>query len=266
MLPPRPTPAELPALMEGGALVVDIRPVGQRERDGELAGAVVIDRNVLEWRLDPTSPHRIAGADDPDRQIVVVCNEGYASSLAAATLRQLGLRRATDLAGGFQAVLAMSSGPPGRRMAMTTRNPLDVLVGEWSMTARFEHLPAAEGDARVVFEWLPGEQFLVQRWSVPVPEAPDGIAIIGSDPAGEGRYLQHYFDSRGVARVYRMTLAGNVWTLWRDEPDFSPLDFRQRYVGTIGDDETSITGAWEICHDGVTWEHDFELSYTKIPQ
>jgi rhodanese-related sulfurtransferase len=113
-LPPRPTPAELPALLAAGALVVDIRPVEQRARDGELPGAVVIDRNVLEWRLDPTSPHRLAGADDPGRTIVVVCNEGYASSLAAATLQQLGLRSATDLAGGFQALLRQSgdrSGP-----------------------------------------------------------------------------------------------------------------------------------------------------------
>jgi rhodanese-related sulfurtransferase len=104
-LPPRPTPAELPALVAGGALVVDIRPVEQRERDGELPGAVVIDRNVLEWRLDPTSPDRVPGAEDPDRQIVIVCNEGYASSLAAATLQQLGLRGATDLDGGYQALL-----------------------------------------------------------------------------------------------------------------------------------------------------------------
>ena len=106
-LPPRPTPAELPALLGAGALVVDIRPVEQRDRDGELPGAVVIDRNVLEWRLDPTSPHRLPGMDDADRPIVLVCNEGYASSLAAATLQQLGLRGATDLAGGFQAVLAV---------------------------------------------------------------------------------------------------------------------------------------------------------------
>lgn len=106
-LPPRPTPAELPALQETGALVVDIRPVEQRDRDGTLPGAVVIDRNVLEWRLDPTSPHRLPGMDDSERTIVVVCNEGYASSLAAATLQRLGLRGATDLAGGYQAVLAM---------------------------------------------------------------------------------------------------------------------------------------------------------------
>jgi rhodanese-related sulfurtransferase len=102
----RAEPADLDSLTAAGALVVDIRPVELRDRDGELPGAVVIDRNVLEWRLDPTSPHRIQGMDDPDRTIVIVCNEGYASSLAAHTLQQLGLRNATDLAGGYQAWLA----------------------------------------------------------------------------------------------------------------------------------------------------------------
>jgi rhodanese-related sulfurtransferase len=107
-LPTRPTAAELPSLMARGALVVDIRPVEQRERDGELAGAIVIDRNVLEWRLDPTSAHCISEAS-ASREIVIVCNEGYSSSLAAASLQQLGLHRATDLVGGFQAVLAENS-------------------------------------------------------------------------------------------------------------------------------------------------------------
>lgn len=105
-LPPRPTAADLPALRARGALIVDIRPVGLRERDGALDGAVVVDRNQMEWRLDPTSDHRIVEADDPDREIVLVCDEGYASSLAALTLQQLGLRNATDLDGGFQAIRA----------------------------------------------------------------------------------------------------------------------------------------------------------------
>jgi rhodanese-related sulfurtransferase len=96
----RVRPADLAAELAEGALVVDIRPAEQRDRDGELPGAVVIDRNVLEWRLDSTSPHRIAGMR-PDRRVIVVCHEGYASSLAAATLRDLGLHRATDLVGGF---------------------------------------------------------------------------------------------------------------------------------------------------------------------
>ena len=99
----RVEPADLDAVTASGALVVDVRPVEQRLRDGELPGALVVDRNVLEWRLDPTSPYRLPGMDDPDRRIVLVCHEGYSSSLAARTLQQLGLRRATDLAGGFTA-------------------------------------------------------------------------------------------------------------------------------------------------------------------
>lgn len=101
----RVTPGQLADEFAAGALVVDVRPVEQRARDGGLPGAVVIDRNVLEWRLDPASPHRIAEVTDHDRRIVVVCNEGYQSSLAAAILQLLGLHRATDLAGGFQALL-----------------------------------------------------------------------------------------------------------------------------------------------------------------
>jgi len=99
----RVDPADLAAEVAAGALVVDTRPVEQRERDGELPGAIVIDRNVLEWRLDPTSPHRIEEIGDGSRAVIIVCNEGYASSLAADTLRRMGLARATDLAGGFQA-------------------------------------------------------------------------------------------------------------------------------------------------------------------
>ena len=106
-LPHRPTAAELPDLRTLGALIVDIRPVEQRTRDGELPGAVVVDRNVLEWRLDPTSPHRIPDVTGPDQPIVLVCNEGYASSLAALSLQKLGLARATDLDGGFQGLLTL---------------------------------------------------------------------------------------------------------------------------------------------------------------
>jgi hypothetical protein len=140
---------------------------------------------------------------------------------------------------------------------------LKPLLGEWSIVVDFGDTPPADIGARVRFEWLPGERFLVQRWEVPVPEAPDGIAIIGADPEREGGYLQHYFDSRGVARVYRMSLDDGVWKLWRDRPDFSPLDFSQRYTGTFSADGTAIEGRWEICHDGETWEHDFDISYFK---
>lgn len=140
---------------------------------------------------------------------------------------------------------------------------LEPLVGEWSLVADFKDLPPSTADARVSFAWLAGERFLIERWEIPVPEAPDGIAIIGADPGTEGGYLQHYFDSRGVARVYKMSFEDAVWTLWRDGPDFSPLDFSQRFTGTFSDDGQTIAGAWEICHDGKTWEHDFDLTYTK---
>jgi rhodanese-related sulfurtransferase len=99
----RVRPEGLAAEVAAGAVVVDTRPVEQRDRDGELPGAIVVDRNVLEWRLDPTSPHRLPVAVDADVRYVLVCDEGYASSLAAASLRRLGVRRATDLVGGYQA-------------------------------------------------------------------------------------------------------------------------------------------------------------------
>lgn len=86
-----------------GALLVDIRYAELRERDGLIPGALVVERNELEWRLDPQGSHRVAQATGHDLAVVVICNEGYASSLAAASLQRLGLRRATDLDGGFQA-------------------------------------------------------------------------------------------------------------------------------------------------------------------
>jgi len=100
---PRIEPRELAAAMDAGALVVDTRPVELRHRDGELDGALVIDRNVLEWRLDPVGSHRLPEASDADRPVILVCDEGYASSLAAVSLLHLGRRNVTDLKGGYQA-------------------------------------------------------------------------------------------------------------------------------------------------------------------
>jgi rhodanese-related sulfurtransferase len=99
----RVTAVEARQQAEAGALLVDIRPRAQRLTEGELPGALVIERNVLEWRLDPTSDARIPQAAGPDVAILVVCSQGYASSLAAASLQDLGLRRATDVIGGVTA-------------------------------------------------------------------------------------------------------------------------------------------------------------------
>lgn len=140
---------------------------------------------------------------------------------------------------------------------------LQPLVGEWRLLATFKDMPPADIGARATFEWMPGERFLIQRWEVPTSKAPDGIAIIGPDPAREGAYLQHYFDTRGVARVYKMSFGYGVWKLWRDEADFSPLDFAQPYTGAFSDDGKTIAGSWEICHDSGIWEHDFDRSYTR---
>ena len=93
----------LEAARAGEALLVDIRYAALRERDGLLPGAVVVERNELEWRLDPRGSHRLPEATGHELRVIVICNEGYASSLAAESLHRLGLRRATDLVGGFQA-------------------------------------------------------------------------------------------------------------------------------------------------------------------
>ena len=99
----RPDPRRAAEMVRAGAILVDTRPGWQREQEGELPGALVIERNHLEWRLDPASDARIPEAVDHDVTWIVVCSEGYSSSLAAASLQDLGLHNATDLDGGFRA-------------------------------------------------------------------------------------------------------------------------------------------------------------------
>jgi rhodanese-related sulfurtransferase len=95
---------EVPAALRRGAVLVDIRPQAQRAREGEVPAALVIERNVLEWRCDPTSDARLPQAKDDDVEWVLLCSEGYTSSLAAAALLDLGLHRATDVVGGYHAL------------------------------------------------------------------------------------------------------------------------------------------------------------------
>lgn len=96
--------AEVPEALARGAVLVDIRPAAQRAAEGEAPGALVIERNVLEWRCDPTSDARLPQATGDDVEWVVLCSQGYTSSLAAAALQDLGLHRATDVVGGYQAL------------------------------------------------------------------------------------------------------------------------------------------------------------------
>jgi rhodanese-related sulfurtransferase len=99
----RLTPTEAAAAVKAGALLVDTRPLERRRSDGIVPGALVVDRNVLEWRLDPQSAHKIDAVTGHDQTIVIMCNEGYASSLVAAELQEMGFSRATDVEGGYQA-------------------------------------------------------------------------------------------------------------------------------------------------------------------
>ncbi len=96
----------MPAALRQGAVLVDIRPQAQRAQEGEVPGALLIERNVLEWRCDPTSDARLPQAVDDDVQWVILCSEGYTSSLAAAALQDLGLHRATDVIGGYHALVS----------------------------------------------------------------------------------------------------------------------------------------------------------------
>lgn len=151
---------------------------------------------------------------------------------------------------------------PSERPAAIGR--LGVLVGEWKTEASFTAgffgpgSPAVSGAGNTTFQWLEGEHFLIQRSSAEDPGAPTAIMIIGAGETPE-TLEQHYYDSRGVARVYQVNLEGGVWKIWREAPGFW-----QRYTGAISEDERTITGAWEKSADGSEWEHDFELNYAKV--
>ncbi len=141
---------------------------------------------------------------------------------------------------------------------------LEPLVGDWSLEMVMPgQKPMPDIGARVSFEWMPGKLWLIERWTVPVREAPDGIAIIGYHEKG-GKLHQHYFDERGVARVYEMSFEGGVWKLERTKEDFSPYEFAQRYTGTVSQGGKRIDGTWEIAHDKKTWEKDFDLNYVRV--
>jgi hypothetical protein len=157
-------------------------------------------------------------------------------------------------------------------MEQANRSPalerLEALVGEWTMAAGPPGGDPWPGEAKVRFEWLEGETWLIERWSIEMPEAPDGIAIIGladapagaEEAGGSGeRLLQHYFDSRGVHRDYEMTLEDGEWKLWRDGPPFD-----QRFTGTFSDDGKTISCRWEIREEGKDWDTDFDLTYEKV--
>ena len=141
------------------------------------------------------------------------------------------------------------------------RPTLEPLIGTWDIEAA-----SARGDwsgtGRTTFEWLLGGTYLLERSQVDHPDAPDSYAILAPAAGGNG-WTQHYFDSRGVVRLYEMAFDGREWTLLRRTPDFSPLDFQQRYVGTFSEDGDTIDGQWETSDDGHQWQTDFRLTYRR---
>jgi hypothetical protein len=140
----------------------------------------------------------------------------------------------------------------------TALKALEPFVGEWTLEASL----APGIDGRASFEWTLDDQFLLFHTEIPVEGAPQGLSIIALDDDG-GAFTMHYFDTRGVVRLYGMTISDGAWTLLRTTPDFTPLPFHQRYLGSFSDDGRRIDGRWETSDDGARWKLDFELNYTR---
>jgi hypothetical protein len=133
--------------------------------------------------------------------------------------------------------------------------PFQALVGDWTLEATHPAFPDLVVSGRSSFEWLEGEQFLIQRSQAEHPDFPDSISVIGSV---EERLAMYYFDSRGVHRVYGMSFADRVLRIWRDAPGFS-----QRFEGTFSDDGDTLSGLWKLSRDDVTWDDDLEITYRR---
>jgi hypothetical protein len=159
--------------------------------------------------------------------------------------------------------------------AMTTEPALaelNRLVGGWTIDVTHPSLPDVVAHGTAVVEWLEGERFLIHRARIDHADFPDSISIIGitehdrvekpsgSDPtATTGSHLRmHYFDSRGVFRVYEVSIDDRAWRLSRDAPGFS-----QRFTGVFADGGETIDGRWQLCEDDVNWNNDLQITYRR---
>lgn len=150
-----------------------------------------------------------------------------------------------------------SEHPPSKLNPALER--LGIFIGAWSLEfTGFNADPSSVAHGHSTFQWLEGGAFLLQHTEVPGTPFPISTAVIGPDDKAETYYML-YFDSRGVSRIYQMSLNEGVWKLWRDFPEFS-----QRFMGAFSDDGNTITGRWEKSTDGSSWEFDFNLTYTKL--
>ena len=147
--------------------------------------------------------------------------------------------------------MASDSGPQSPEL-----QPFEALVGEWEIEATHPAFPDTVVRGTAAFEWLEGERFMIQRARAEHPDFPDGISIIG---VTDGGLTMHYFDSRGVFRVYETSLTDGVLRIWREAPGFS-----QRFEGPIGDGGDTIDGLWKLSRDGSTWNDDLKISYRRV--
>jgi hypothetical protein len=136
---------------------------------------------------------------------------------------------------------------------------LAALVGQWTTVGSHPMLPGKTLHGHATFSWLESGAFLLFHSHLDEPEIPDGVAILGTNDATVDAGAMLYFDVRNVAREYRWTMSGHVWTWSRDEPGFS-----QRMVHTIADDGRSIDAKGQLSRNGGSWEPDLQLSYTRL--
>ena len=133
--------------------------------------------------------------------------------------------------------------------------PFEALVGTWTTEATHPIYPSTVVRGRSTFEWLEGKRFLIQRSVTDHPEFPDAMAVFG---VTDEQLSMHYFDSRGVYRVYAVSLSEVTWRFSRDAPGFS-----QRFTGTFSDDGNTITGLSKLSQDGSTWDDDLAITYRR---
>jgi hypothetical protein len=133
--------------------------------------------------------------------------------------------------------------------------PLDQLVGSWAIEATHPALPAAVARGQADFEWLEGKRFLLQRSQTDHPDFPDSLIVFGDFEDG---LAMHYYDSRGVHRVYGVSFSDGVWKMWRNASGFS-----QRFTGTFSDDANAIEGVWRLSRDDTSWDDDLKISFRR---
>jgi hypothetical protein len=144
-------------------------------------------------------------------------------------------------------------------MEQSARSPelaaFDPLVGDWTFEATHPMVPGTVVIGRMTYEWLEGELFLIQRSSNDHPDFPDSISVVGFT---DDELTAHYFDSRGVFRIYRIAMEGDTLRMWRDAPGFS-----QRLEAKLSGDGATLAGVWQLSRDDETWDDDLAITFTR---